>query len=442
VADDSRISPRLGASWDIQGDGNWVVNASAARYVTAIANNIASLGGAGVPSWMGYQYSGPYINMSEDGNSQCGAAHPELCMYTTPEVMQLMFDWFEAQGGIGNTDLWYSQPAIRGVNQVVENLQSPYADEFTIGVSKRLGTKGLLRVDLVRREYHDFYATQRDLSTGTVHWAEEIAPGVPVTADFDLGVVVNEDSGLKREYNGLHTAFQYRFNDALQIGATYTLSKAYGNVDGETSGSGPVTSGIDDYPEYTSVGYYDDGNLATDQRHKLRAWMTWDFFSTSKWNLGVSWLENFWSGSPYGAIGTTLAGGGYDWWFEDPGYLSPPTWNSYRFTARDAYLTDDVHRTDLSLNFAFFIGKSVELYLQPEVLNVFNEQAVIDVNTKINTRSYGCSSSVCQYFNPFDASYTPVEGLDYEFGETFGQPETAEDYQLPRTIRFSVGVRF
>ncbi len=59
-----------------------------------------------------------------------------------------------------------------------------------------------------------------------------------------------------------------------------------------------------------------------------------------------------------------------------------------------------------------------------------------------HTRSYGCSSSVCQYFNPFDASYTPVEGLDFEYGEVFGEPENDGDFQLPRTIRFSVGIRF
>jgi hypothetical protein len=203
-----------------------------------------------------------------------------------------------------------------------------------------------------------------------------------------------------------------------------------------------VTSGVNNYPEYNSVGYYDDGKLGIDQTHKFRAWLSWDFISTSRWNMNVSWLENYWSGSPYGATGTTLAGGGYDWWFEDPGYLSPPLWNSYRFAPRDAYLYDDVHRSDIALNFSFFVGKSVEIFLQPEVLNVFNESAVTDVNTKINTRSYGCSSSVCQYFNPFDASYTPVEGLDYEFSETFGEPENDGDFQDPRIIRFSVGIRF
>ena len=74
--------------------------------------------------------------------------------------------------------------------------------------------------------------------------------------------------------------------------------------------------------------------------------------------------------------------------------------------------------------------------------DVFGTAAIIDVNTKVDTRSYGCSSSVCQYFNPFDASYTAVEGLDYEYGEVFGEPENDGDFQLPRTVRFSVGVRF
>ena len=123
--------------------------------------------------------------------------------------------------------------------------------------------------------------------------------------------------------------------------------------------------------------------------------------------------------------------------------LSHPTFLDYvPIFPRDAYLTDNVHRTDLALNFSFFIGKSVEIFLQPEVLNVFNESAVIDRNEVINTRRYGCSSSVCQYFDPFDASYTPVEGLDYEFGDNFGEPDNDGDYQLPRTYRVSVGIRF
>ncbi len=440
VADDSRFSPRLGASWDVNGDGNWVINASAARYVTAIANTVAGGGGAGVPSFFGHTYGGPMINT--DGVNVCGPDHPELCMYTSPEAMEIVFDWFDSVGGLSNTDLWYTQPSIRGVNQIVEGLKSPYADEYSIGVSKRLGNKGVIRADYVRREFHDFYALQRDLTTGTVDFAGEVAPGVFLEQSFDLGVTINEDDLLSREYDGLHLAAQYRFSSRLQVGGTYSLSKSYGNWNGETGGSGPVTSGIRNYPEYVPVNYATDGDLGIDQRHKARAWLVWDVISTSRFNLSASWLENFSSGSPYGSNGTVLAGGGYDWWFTDPGYLTPPLWTSTWVEPRDTYRTDDIHRSDLSLNFSFFVGRNIELFVQPEVLNVFNEDGVVSVNTKINTRSYGCSSSVCQYWNPFDPTYTPVEGLDWEKGPNFGQPEVEGDYQTPRTFRVSLGVRF
>lgn len=45
-----------------------------------------------------------------------------------------------------------------------------------------------------------------------------------------------------------------------------------------------------------------------------------------------------------------------------------------------------------------------------------------------------------QPFNPF--TETPVEGVHYMKGPNFGQPASESDYQLPRTYRLSVGVRF
>ena len=239
VTDDSRFSPRLGASWDVKGDGDWVINASAARYVSAIANSVADSGGGGNPSYFGYTYGGPFINT--DGTNVCGPDHPELCQYTSPEAMQIVFDWFDSVGGLSNTDLWYAAPGISGVNTIVDNLASPYADEISVGFTKRLGNKGMVRADLVHREYHDFYSTMTTLDTGTVNFNEEVAPGVIIDEDFDLSLVVNEDDQLKRKYDGLHLSAQYRFSDKLQIGGTYSYSKAQGTFDGETGGSGPVS---------------------------------------------------------------------------------------------------------------------------------------------------------------------------------------------------------
>ncbi len=434
VTDDSRFSPRLGASWDIKGDGDWVINASLARYVGAIANSIADSGGGGNPSYFGYTYGGPLINT--DGVNVCGPDHPELCMYDSPGAMEIVFDWFDSVGGLSNTDLWYAAPGISGVNTIVNNLASPYSDEITVGFSKRLGNKGMIRADIVHREYHDFYTSKTDLGTGTVNFNEEVAPGVIINEDFDLTLVVNEDNINTREYNGLHTAIQYRFSDQLQVGATYSYSKSEGNFNGETSGSGPVSSGVLNYPEYQREEWqYPTGYLSIDQRHKLRAWAVWDFFSTSRFNISASWLENYSTGSPYGANQQVVVGAGF--WIDNPGYLTPPVWGGYWFTDRDAFRTENIHRSDVALNISFFIGSSVEIFIQPEVLNLFNEQGVESVNTQ--TFSWRNDRSL-ELFDPF--TDVPVEGVNWYTGENFGQPENEGDYQVPRIFRVSVGVRF
>ena len=43
-------------------------------------------------------------------------------------------------------------------------------------------------------------------------------------------------------------------------------------------------------------------------------------------------------------------------------------------------------------------------------------------------------------FNPFTT--TPVEAVNWAKGDDFGEPTNADDFQLARTFRFSVGFRF
>ena len=59
---------------------------------------------------------------------------------------------------------------------------------------------------------------------------------------------------------------------------------------------------------------------------------------------------------------------------------------TYYFTSRDAFRTPTVYRTDLSINFAGKIGP-VEVFVMPQVFNVFNGHAITFVNnaTGINT---------------------------------------------------------
>jgi len=47
---------------------------------------------------------------------------------------------------------------------------------------------------------------------------------------------------------------------------------------------------------------------------------------------------------------------------------------------------------------------------------------------------------VIKAFNPY--TETPVLGVNYTLSPTFGQPTNKDAYQVPRTYRFAVGVRF
>ena len=429
ISDDSMISPRLGLSWDVTGDGGFIVNASVGRYTAALDANEGGAAGGGSPSYLGYTYLGPPINLDEDGTFV-----PE---YTTPEALAILFDWFDSVGGLSNTDLWYTSPSLSGINLQIPTLSSPYTDEVSVGFVKRLGTRGLVRADYIYREGHDFYLDRTDSSTGQITWTGEIVPGVEISESFDLTVRENNDSVYDRTYHGVLVSAQYRLSNRLNIGGSYTWSHLYGNFVGENASNGISVGGALSFPEYIEEEWnYPTGDLAQDQRHNLRAYLVWEIISSLHHNLTLSWLENFASGAPYGLTQSVPA----SLFVDNPGYLSPPTWSTYYFTPRDALTTDDIHRTDVSLNYSFFLnlfGTSVELYLQPEVINLFNEDGVIDPNDTI--RAWRQDRSLVN-FDPFTEA--PVEGVHWYKGPNFGNPDNDADFQVPRTFRLSLGFRF
>jgi outer membrane receptor for ferrienterochelin and colicin len=420
VAKDSRISPRLSVAWDPKADGNWVLNASYGQYVAAVASTQAN-GSAqgGNPATYQWFYRGPSINPDPNAAN----------LIPADVALQQIFNWFDSQGGTNNTVNLRAVDIPGGTTLIRGSLDSPYADELALGVSKRLGSRGLFRADLVRREGHDYYINRTDQTTGRVKTA--------TGGDADLTFIENDDSTLERVYEGLHTQFQYRPTDRLNLGGVWTWSSARGNYDGETTANGPVASTDLQYPEYKQARWNNPrGALANDQPQRIRVWAVYDIFNFGHHRLNLGLLENYASGLPYGAAGRVDSRP----YVANPGYALPPSTVTYYYTARDAFRTDDITATDLTLNYSFTwrtLGKDVEVFLEPEVLNVFNEQGVINVSTTVldNTRT-----STLQKFNPF--TQAPVEGVHWQKGATFGKPQNKDDYQAPRTFRLSLGFRF
>jgi hypothetical protein len=426
VADDSRISPRLGASYDLRGDGDWIFHANYGEYVAAIASTQAN-GSAqgGNPAAYQWFYRGPSIN-----------ADPTGSLLTADQALAAIFAWFDSQGGVNNTSN-LAVVDIPGATTIIpESLDSQYTTEYSLGVSKQIGTRGMARFDYVHRDGNDFYVTRTDTSTGSTL--------TPSGQRANVNWIINDDSLLERTYDGLHTQGQYRW-ESFSLGATYTLSQSKGNVDGETAANGPVSSAVRQFPEYKDLSWNNpEGDLANDQRHRARIWGVWDAFRTEHHHLSLSFLQSFSSGTPYAAVGTvdtrfnaTTNPGGV----VNPGYAIPPASVAYYFTDRDEFHTDDITSTDLSANYSFLfsaIGQDFEIYFQPEVLNVFDEDGVGFVNTAVQTAL--TAGSGLQRFNAF--TETPVEGVHWRKGSNFGKPTNELHYQQPRTFRFSVGFRF
>jgi outer membrane receptor for ferrienterochelin and colicin len=423
TVDSDAISPRLGGTWDVKGDGDMIVSAAYARYVAGINNSqgdASSVGGQ--PATVDFDYRGPTFNLDPNGP-----------LTPTEEVVRQVFAWFEANGGTSRPVRGI--PSIPGINPNIEGtLYSPNTDEFSLGLKKNLGSRGMVRGDIVYRTWNDFYGLRVDMGTGTVSGTL-----AGVTRTFNKQLVINTDEE-ERKYWGFTLSAAYRPIEGLQLQGNWTWSRLRGTFDGENAASGALQSAAPYYAEYKDASWNRPaGDLGADQRHKIRLWAIYDLPLGIDWvQTSVSLLQNFDSGLPYGAVGAVDTRP----YVTNPGYLSVPSSHTYYFTARDAFRTDDVWRTDLSLNLSFRPFGSVEVFASPQVLNVFNQQAQTGVTTTIETAQ---NTTGYTAFNPFTTA--PVQGArntgaNWNYSAAFGSPISPASYQLPRTFRFSVGIRF
>ena len=454
TANDQALSPRLGVVWDPKGDQKYSVTGSFAKYVTAISNSIAdSASAAGNSQQLRWYYLGPDIN----GN-------PAGPLVSTHDALVQLFKWFNDNGGV-NRRPFADAPSIPGVaTQIRGSLASPNVLEYAGGISRQFGAKAALRADYVYRDYKDFYTAQTDTSTGKVSDS--------LGQQYDLTLIVNSNVP-KRKYQALNTQGTYRFNARTDVGGTYTLSHAWGNFEGENTGSGPITAGYLQYPEYKQESWnFPEGDLQIDQRHRARIWV--DYGLPKVEGLSVSVLETLETGTPYGASNfvNTSANG------VDPrlyvtntfGYLTPPTGptTTYFYTARDAFRLEGQKRTDLAVSYNYGMGagpRKVDLFIQAQIANVFGQEQLCGCGGTVFTNGGGVTSTridqtvrtsvshpaLYTSFNPFTSK--PVQGVNWDYSPIvnptgqlattgFGVAINRFAYTSPRQFRVGFGVRF
>jgi outer membrane receptor protein involved in Fe transport len=471
ISKDSAVSPRLGVIFDVMGNGRLRLDANYGVYVGRLAETVSGGGSAaGNPATYQFSYGGPAAPLQD-----------------TRVALQQAFAWFLANGFTNRTPLSTSIP---GFNTFLQNqgIKSPNMREITVGAGTQIG-KGYIRADYINRDWRDFYATF-DVAGSTV-----VNPATGAQAN--LNIIGNSDVP-ERKYWGAQFQGQYQLPAGFNVGGNYTYSKLTGNVEGETSGSGPVTFAgssvafkeFQNFKQNAPVGY-----LQADQRHKVRAWLTYDLGTRiGHFNFGL--IERYDSGSPFSASGTItmtsqmLCSGGAtplagnvlnnasvalcpagssniypDGTPRDPNHQYAaisanqvgPSTVTYFFGDRGAFRWDGITNTDVALNYELPIH-NFAFFAKAEVRNAFNKIAIVGGSTTVRTNQ--TANSGLKAFNPF--TETPIQcptgasaatctamGAHYQFATTFGQAVgTATtfsqngNYQLPRTYLYAIGMRF
>ncbi len=414
VVRDSQWSPRLGLTWDPAADGRWTASVGFARYVAGISTALVDAGSAG-----GRQASFSWFYQGSNVNTGPG---PYL---TADKALPILWDWFFANGGNGLPTR--TTPNIPGLSTRVRgDVVSPSTNEISLGVANVVG-RAEWRLDYVHRKASDLYGDFLDLSTGRV--------SDPAGRPFDLTLVSNTPKA-RRTYNGVTADARYRW-PRVQIGANYTLSKTWGNFNGENVGSGPIRAAFDTFPEYRQESWnYPMGYNPGDQRHKSRTWVNVGLpVPEAAGRVDVGVLQRADSGIAVDVNGSIDPRP----YVTNPGYVTPIQSVGYYFIPRGSFRWDPVYSTDLAVTWGKRLPQlgRTEIFFRGVVTNAFNNAARTRGDIGINTRQ---NNAAYQAFNPFTT--TPVQGVNWDYSPTFGQPQAFDDYQQARLFSFSVGVRY
>ena len=396
--DSTSFSPRLGATFDVNGDGRYILQATYGHYSgkgaeTQIGDNTP----VGTPSLILRQYGGP------SGEGLDFAPGFDIANYST------------IIGGSFPTANWFFD----------SGLGTPKTREFSLSAGTRLGNRGEVKVTYSNRDMSDFLDEYITIDNGTT----TVERDGRVFGTFDNRVVRNNNDAT-RKYQALLTQARYRFNDWWSLEGHWTLElENEGDFDGENANQPGIYSPWFDYPEINVLARNNPyGRMDSYQNNKVRlfSFVDLDLGKAGRPSLGVSYrwnsplthsllVNNF----PTNSIQRA----------RDPGYATPPTTQTLYFGERNSGLYEGSHLVDLALNYEIPVFRTFRPWFKAELRNVFNSHPLIGFDTTISAVTDG----------PLDSDGLPTT---YTEGTNFGTGTQDAHYPIPREFRFSVGFRF
>ncbi len=404
--DTNTIVPRLGVDFDPKGDGRFKLQGTYSHYAAS-------------------------YNLSQFGNNQ-GAGNPALVygIYVGPPGQGLDF-----APGFDPSNYFFLNAFLPAANASFENgLSSPLIKEWTLAAGTQLGSKGYAKAIYTNRRITDFVENFTTIDNGTVEASTPsgcIECGGPFLLD---NVVFRNSNEPKREYQAIQLLTSYRMTDRWTVGGHYTYQiENDGDFEGENTNQPAISSSFGDFPELAAPDRnFPQGRLNDFQRHKARAWTTYDLGlgRVGDLNIGVLWRYDSALTYSLDAANQPLSDIQLS---RDPGYAQPPSLQTVFFGERGSGDFAGAHLFDLALTYDLKVYKSLRPYVKFDVRNLFNDKT-------LGAGTSGFNNTVTPDTDgPVDADGIPT---DFVRSPRFGQAIDNNSYPFPREFRFAVGFRF
>ena len=310
---DNLLAPRLGLSWDVNGDGRSKAYANYGRYYDAVGT-----------------YLGRALNRNTNSTWRWEGTYDPNDPY--------------------NPDNWTLINMTDGANNpttVDPNLSANFKDEIVVGYEFEFATDFSAGAKII-------YNWQHDLIEDVLANEDEIRSG----EDNEYVYYITNVPQARRNYKGLELQLKKRLSNNYQFLLVYTLSEAKGSL----ANSGQA-EGLNVYADFAEVLYNRYGYLPWDDRHYLKLNGSYHL----PWGIIAGTSMGWRSGRPYNRISANLPESAENF----SGYTS-----QYYLDPRGSYRLGHVWWMDLRATKDFNIGDT-ELSVIVDAFNVWNNQFVL-----------------------------------------------------------------
>ena len=397
---DNQLAPRLGISWDVNGDGESKVFANFGRYHLPIAAN-TNIRMAGAETYIHdyYKVSGDYSAQNADLTPILGeklgtrvngdGSEPDVREVLDTSIDPMYQDEFILgyEGLINDEWSWSVKGIYRNLGSVIDD----------ITINKAITANGW------KEPGHDVYVLTNP-NTDIVTYYDTDGDGTLEKVNIKADTLGYPDP--ERVYTAIDLAVKRQWDDVWTLDAKYTWSKSYGNAEGYVkSDNGQDDAGLTtdwDFP-YLMDGAY--GNLPNDRRHTFKIYGAYAL--TEELTVGANLLIQ--SGRPINGFGAGLP--------DD--YADPYGYGATYYVAGNKVPRGSYGRTawrnELNLNAKYTTTISdAEVSFQVDVFNVLGSNIVTEVNET-------------------------AESAKNETNPNFLLPTA---FQAPRYVQLSASVRF